>query len=323
MNTDETCVNNVPKAPSPVRDDGSEGRTSMKTSRSYRTAGYVLAALLCATPLRAEAQLTEKTGMTLEAARRCIAAAAAEARRLEAPGAVIAVVDDGGNLVALQRLDGTFAAGANVSIGKARTAALFKKPTKAFEDLINNGRTAMAALPDFTPLQGGVPIERGGEIIGGIGVSGAASAPQDEEIALAGAAVAKTLANGVPAAAAAVSHFDAAQVSEAFAKGAVLLDGAGRNYMVHASRRDGPGMAEVHLEDTDIIYVLDGTATFVTGGTVAGAKTVEPGEIRGTAIRGGEARHISKGDVLVVPNGTPHWFQQVPGPLTYYVVKVR
>src|SRR5207247_6865131 len=107
---------------------------------------------------------------TLDGAKQVIAAAAAEAKRNRA-GGVIAVVDDGGNLMALERLDGTFAAGANISIGKARTAAIFKRPTKAFEDVIKNGRTAMVALNDFTPLQGGVPIMVGEEVIGGIGVS--------------------------------------------------------------------------------------------------------------------------------------------------------
>jgi glc operon protein GlcG len=111
----------------------------------------------------------------------------AEAKSKNAPGAAIAVVDDGGNLVAVERLDNTFAAGANISIGKARTAALFKRPTKVFEDIINKGRTTMVALSDFTPLQGGVPIVIDGQVIGAIGVSGAASAQQDEELAIAGA----------------------------------------------------------------------------------------------------------------------------------------
>jgi glc operon protein GlcG len=84
-------------------------------------------------------------------------------------------------------LDNTFAAGALISIGKARTAALFRRPTKAFEDIINKGRTAMTTLNDFTPLQGGVPIVIDGQIVGAVGVSGAASAQQDEEIAVAGA----------------------------------------------------------------------------------------------------------------------------------------
>ena len=130
---------------------------------------------------------SEKKSMTLDIAKRVIGAAVAEAKSKNAPGGAIAVVDAGGHVVAVERLDNTFAAGANISIGKARTAALFKRPTKFFEDVINNGRTAMATLPDFTPLQGGVPIIADGEIIGAVGVSGAASAQQDEEIAVAGA----------------------------------------------------------------------------------------------------------------------------------------
>ena len=98
---------------------------------------------------------------------------------------------------------------------------------------------------------------------------------------------------------------------------------ASRNYMVHASLRDAPGVAEIHELDTDIIYVLDGTATFVTGGTAVDTKTTGPGEIRGTVIRGGESRRLSKGDVIIVPNGVPHWFKEVQGSLLYFVVKVR
>jgi glc operon protein GlcG len=135
----------------------------------------------------AGAQTVDKKAITLEAAKKVIAAAVAEAKSKNAPGSAIAVVDEGGNLVAVERLDNTFAAGANISIGKARTAALFKRPTKAFEDIINKGRTAMTTLNDFTPLQGGVPIVVEGQIIGGVGVSGAASAQQDEELAVAGA----------------------------------------------------------------------------------------------------------------------------------------
>src|SRR6266550_7268767 len=94
------------------------------------------------------AQTVEKKTLTLKGAESVIAAAKAEAQKLQAPGGVMAVVDDGGNLIALERLDGTFAAGANISIGKARTAVLFKKPTKFFEDVIKNGRTPMIALKD-------------------------------------------------------------------------------------------------------------------------------------------------------------------------------
>src|SRR6266705_3763387 len=139
-------------------------------------------------------QTAEKKTLTLDGAERIIAAAKAKAQELKAPGGVIAVVDDGGNLMALARLDGTFAAGADISIGKARTAVQFKKPTRFFEELINSsgkGRTVMAALNDFTPLIGGIPIMVDNQIIGGVGVSGAASAQQDEELAIAGAAAAK------------------------------------------------------------------------------------------------------------------------------------
>lgn len=143
--------------------------------------------LLAAAPGLAQAQVTvAKRGLTLEGAKRAIAAASAEAHKNNATG-VIAVVDEGGNLMALERIDGTFAAGATISIGKARTAVLFKKPTKFFEDVIGKGRTAMVAV-DFTPLQGGVPIVVDGEVVGGIGVSGASNPQQDEELAIAGAA---------------------------------------------------------------------------------------------------------------------------------------
>src|SRR5436190_22831924 len=123
----------------------------------------------------ARAQVTEKRTLTIEGAKKVIAASVAYAKKNNAPGGVIAVVDDGGNLMALERLDGTFAAGASISIGKARTAVLFKRPTKVFEDIIKNGRTAMVALPDtlFTPLQGGVPIDFDGQLVGGVGGVGA------------------------------------------------------------------------------------------------------------------------------------------------------
>jgi glc operon protein GlcG len=123
--------------------------------------------------------------------------------------------------------------------------------------------------------------------------------------------------------AAEITYFPAEKVTAAFAKGAVLFDGAGTNYMVHASRRDAAGQAEVHVKDTDIIYVLDGTTTFVTGGTVVDGKTTAPDEIRGTAVKDGDSRRLGKGDVIIVPNGTPHWFKDVQGPVLYYVVKVR
>ncbi len=93
--------------------------------------------------------------------------------------------------------------------------------------------------------------------------------------------------------------------------------------MVHASRREKPGQAEIHTKDTDVIYVLDGTATFITGGEAVDAKETAANELRGSNIRNGETRQIAKGDVIVVPNGVAHQFLKVSDPFLYYVVKVR
>lgn len=280
--------------------------------RVFKLASALSLALLAAAT---HASVTEKKALTLDGAKHVIATAVAEAKRLNAPGAVIAVVDDGGNLVALERLDDTFAAGSAIATGKARTAALFKRPTKAFEQTVNNGRTAMVALPDFTPLEGGVPIVADGQVVGAIGVSGAASAAQDEQLAQAGAgALAKAQTKGEP-----VTYLDRTQVSTAFAKGAPLLET--NEYKVHASRREQPGQAEVHEHETDVVYVLEGSATFVTGGTVVNGKAVSPGEIRGERIDGGVERRITKGDVIVVPRGVPHWFKATDNPFLYFVVK--
>jgi uncharacterized protein GlcG (DUF336 family)/quercetin dioxygenase-like cupin family protein len=273
------------------------------------------------------AQTVEKKTLTLKGAESVIAAAKAEAQKIQAPGGVIAVVDDGGNLMALERLDGTFSAGANISIGKARTAVMFKKPTRFFEELINSsgkGRTVMTALENFTPLIGGIPITVDGQIVGGVGVSGAASTDQDEKLAIAGANAFTPGAGAASGSTPPVSYFEKRKVDEAFSKGAILLDGSdSRNYMVHASRREKPGQAEIHTKDADVIYVLEGSATFITGGEAVDAKTTAPDELRGTSIRNGETRQIAKGDVIVVPNGVPHQFLQVTNPFLYYVVKVR
>ena len=286
-----------------------------------------IALLLSAFAATAQAQIVERKTLSIDGAHKVIAGAVSYAKKVNAPGGVIAVVDEGGNLMALERLDGTFAAGANISIGKARTAVLFKRPTKAFEDIIKNGLTAMVALPDayFTPLQGGIPITIDGQIVGGVGVSGAASAQQDEELAMAGASVftGDTKAADTQMSKAPVLYFDASQVSTSFSKGAVLLDGTNRNYMVHTSRREKPGLAEIHTHDTDIIYVDEGNATFVTGGTAIEPKEIAPNEIRGSNIEGGDTRQLKKGDVIIVPNNTPHWFKEVSGTFLYYTIKVR
>jgi uncharacterized protein GlcG (DUF336 family)/mannose-6-phosphate isomerase-like protein (cupin superfamily) len=298
----------------------------MKNSQKFLSYGVaVFITLVFVSSL--SAQTADKKSLTLDGAERVIAAAKAEAAKLNAPGGVIAVVDGGGNLMALERLDGTFAAGANISIGKARTAVLFQKPTKVFEDIINKGRTAMAALPDsfFTPLQGGVPVVVDGQIIGGVGVSGASSAAQDEALAIAGAEAAKSFSSQhAVASLLPVSFYPKAEVDEGFAKGSVLFDGRGeRNYMLHTSRREGPGLVEVHTKDTDVLYVLKGSATIVTGGNMVDGKPIAADEIRGREITGGEAHNLVPGDSMIIPNGVPHWFKEVQAPFLYYVVKVR
>lgn len=294
---------------------------------NYYTKFAQCAALGAALMSTAGGQTAEKRTLTLQGAEQVIAAAKAEAKKLLAPGGVIAVVDDGGNLMALERLDGTFSAGANISIGKAKTAVMFKKPTRFFEELINSngkGRTVMTALENFTPLIGGIPIIVDNQIVGGVGVSGAASADQDERLAIAGSKAFETTMTSSIDPAPAVSYWTKSKVDEAFAKGAVLFDGRdGRNYMVHASRREKPGQAEIHTKDADVIYVLQGSATFVTGGEAVEAKITAPDELRGSSIRSGETREIAKGDVVIVPHGVPHQFLTVTDPFLYYVVKVR
>jgi len=292
----------------------------------------VIAAML-AFAVTSHAQVVEKKSLNLDGAKKAIAAAVDYAKKNNAPGGVIAIVDEGGNLMALERLDGTFAMGATISIGKARTAVLFKKPTRFFEELINKGRTAMTAVDGFTPLIGGIPIVIDGQVVGGVGVSGAASAAQDEELAIAGAnaltggqAKVETApmsnerpGSAIPATRAQATFIDAKSVSAAFAKGMPLLETAG--YKVHASRRVEPGQAEIHTLDTDVIYVVDGSAMLVTGGKAIDTKEIAPHEIRGTKIEGGQEHQITKGEVIIIPNGVPHQFTAVTGELHYFVCK--
>src|SRR5262245_46163305 len=309
------------------------GQPRESLMKKFTSAFAILVAVLATVPPRA--QIIDKKSLSLDGAKEAIAAAVDHAKKSKAPGGVIAVVDEGGNLMALERLDGTFAMGATISIGKARTAVLFKKPTRFFEELINKGRTAMTAVDGFTPLIGGIPIVIDGQVIGGIGVSGAASANQDEELALAGAAVFSLSPKADPplksSSAADVTgapmmkpaknatFIDATRVAAAFAKGQPLLETPG--YKVHASRRVEPGQAEIHTLDTDVIYVVDGSATLVTGGKAVDAKEIAPNEIRGTKIEGGEEHQITKGQVIVIPNGVPHQFTAVAGELHYFVCK--
>jgi uncharacterized protein GlcG (DUF336 family)/mannose-6-phosphate isomerase-like protein (cupin superfamily) len=310
---------------------GRFGESSKPKRNPMKPLSRILVAVILVVAANSHAQIIEKKSLNLTGAKKAIAAAVDYAKKNNAPGAVIAVVDEGGNLMALERLDNTFAMGAIISIGKARTAVLFKKPTRFFEELINKGRTAMTAVDGFTPLIGGIPITIDGQVVGGVGVSGAASAGQDEELALAGANAlmggqAKTEAPPIAKSddsasrnAEAATFIDSKKVSAAFAKGMPLLETEG--YKVHASRRVEPGQAEIHTLDTDVIYVVDGSATLVTGGRAIDTKTIAPNEIRGSKIEGGEEHQITKGDTIVIPNGVPHQFTAVTGELHYFVCK--
>ena len=229
--------------------------------------------IVCAT-----AAPPQKSVLTLSAAKKIAAAAEAEANKRNKP-VVIAVVDDGGHLLVLNRLDDTQVASVEVSIGKARTAAIFRRPSKVFEEQIKNGRVAALALPGATPLQGGIPIIYQGKVIGAIGVSG--DAPQvDEDIAIAGADAAEAVIAG---ASGAVSYFDKDKVSAAFAKGMPLLEIP--EYKIHASRRMESGLVEIHEHETDVVYVLESSATLVTGGKLLNGKTVAPAKSEAATSR--------------------------------------
>jgi len=145
-----------------------------------------LALALCAS-FSAMAQLADKKVLTLDGARKVAAAAEAEAKKNNW-NVVIAIVDDGGNLIYLQRADGTQTGSIEIAIAKARTAQAFKRPTKVFEDAVGSGRTVILGIDGAMPLEGGLPIKVGDQVVGAIGVSGV-TAQQDGQIAKAGADV--------------------------------------------------------------------------------------------------------------------------------------
>ena len=107
---------------------------------------------------------------------------------------------------------------------------------------------------------------------------------------------------------------------EQVAKGGTLVTAP--NLLITIGHRNAPGMVEVHDKETDTIYVLDGAATIVTGGTMVGGSVTAPGQQRGSDITGGQAQKLAKGDLMVIPAGVPHWFKEVPSSVDYYVVKV-
>jgi uncharacterized protein GlcG (DUF336 family) len=158
------------------------GDIMLRTHRLFSLFAAGLLALLC---VSAQAQLADKKVLTLEGAKKAAAAAEAEAKKNNW-NVVIAVVDDGGHLIYLQRMDGVQTGSIDVAIGKARTAMAFKRPTKVLEEVVlKNSRTTLLTLPGVTLLEGGMPITVGGQMVGAIGVSGVTS-QQDAQIGQAG-----------------------------------------------------------------------------------------------------------------------------------------
>jgi quercetin dioxygenase-like cupin family protein len=110
--------------------------------------------------------------------------------------------------------------------------------------------------------------------------------------------------------------------TDAFGKGPLLFDRS-NDYQIHAVGRDRAGEVEQHTQDTELIFVLDGSATFVTGGSIADARPLGANETTGTAIRNGESRRLGRGDILIVPNATPHWLSEVNPSVRYVAVRLR
>jgi glc operon protein GlcG len=151
-----------------------------------RTAVAAFVMLVAVAPARAGGPaVLDRRVLSLEAARRIVAAAEREAQA-RGVGVVIAVVDSSGMLIELARMDTAQVGSVNVGIGKARTAAIYRRPSREFEEQIKNGRIAALALADATPLQGGVPVVVDGTVVGAIGVSGDTPSA-DEAIAIVGA----------------------------------------------------------------------------------------------------------------------------------------
>jgi mannose-6-phosphate isomerase-like protein (cupin superfamily) len=117
-----------------------------------------------------------------------------------------------------------------------------------------------------------------------------------------------------------VVHVDPEKVAAALAKGGVLVTRS--DLLVQGGHREAAGQVEVHDKETDVLYIIDGEATFAYGGRMVGGKVSRPGQWLGSDIAGGETHRLVKGDVFVVPAGVPHWFKEVPKSVSYFVVKV-
>jgi len=120
-----------------------------------------------------------------------------------------------------------------------------------------------------------------------------------------------------------VRYFSAADVKKGYESNATLIGGPGQSFTIITGRRDKPGQVEVHANDLDVIYIVEGSATFVTGGRVIEPTTSAPGETRGREIEGGDTHQLAKGDVIVIPAGVPHWFKTVQTPFNDFIVKVK
>ena len=234
---------------------------------------------------------SEVPALTYETARRVAETVGAVASgRGVAP--VVAVVDAEGHLVYLWRPDAAQVASVGVATDKARTAAIYRRPSKDFEDQAAGGRPSALHLARAVPLQGGMPLLDDGQVIGAVGVSGASSADEDQALAV--------LGSEAPSRHNTATYIPRQKVDEQFRTGGLLLETPG--YKLDAGRRTGPGAVELHDRETDIMLVVRGRATVVTG----------------------EDKHtLGEGDVLVIPSGIPHQFTDVTGPFLYFVTKVR
>ncbi len=209
-------------------------------------------------------------------------------------------------------------ASTNVSVDKARTAAIYRRPSKDFEDQASNGRPSALHLARAVPLQGGMPIVHDGEVVGGIGVSGASSADEDQELSMIGSKALEPARNGSGNGA---SFFPGDLVKAKFETGGLLLDTKG--YKIDAGRREAPGEVEYHENVVDVMHVVEGSATVVTGGNMVEPREVAPGELRARTVDGGVTHKLGEGDVLAIPSSVPHQFVEVSDPFLYFVVKVE
>lgn len=232
--------------------------------------------------------------LTQEGARLAAETAGAEATA-RGVWPVVAVVDAAGALIHLWRPDRAQVASVDVATDKARTAAIYRRPSRDFEEQAANGRPSALHLARAVPLQGGVPIVHAGAVIGAIGVSGASSADEDQELAVLGAEAAHAAA----ARSGRATLIPRGELEARWATGGLVHEAPG--YAVDAGLRTGPGEEELHERVTDVMHVVEGTATVVTGE--------------------GEEHGIGPGDVLVIPAGVPHRFAEASGPFRYLVVK--